>query len=99
MSVPGRRGSDQSAFEAAAGCERLHAAAIAYPLSYPEVSTVILSCKSVEQVEANLGGESPATLPAAMLERIAQVQRSLGVYPAGRAARLWRRLKSRILRA
>jgi hypothetical protein len=34
-----------------------------------------------------------------MLERIAQVQRSLGVYPAGRAARLWRRLKSRILRA
>lgn len=77
----------------------LHAAAIAYPLSYPEVSTVILSCKSVEQVEANLGGESPATLPPAMLERIAQVQRSLGVYPAGRAARLWRRLKSRILRA
>lgn len=77
----------------------LHAAAIAYPLSFPEVSTVILSCKSVAQVEANLGGESPAALPPAMLERIAQVQRALGVYPAGRATRLWRRLKSRILRA
>jgi myo-inositol catabolism protein IolS len=77
----------------------LHAAAIAYPLSFPEVSTVILSCKSVEQVEANLGGESPSALAPATLERIAQLQRQLGVFPARGAMGLWRRLKARIGRS
>lgn len=77
----------------------LHAAAIAYPLSFPEVSTVILSCKSVEQVEANLGGESPCALTPALLERVAQVQRQLGVFPARGVAGLWRRLKARIGRS
>lgn len=77
----------------------LHAAAIAYPLSFAEVSTVILSCKSVEQVDANLGSDLPAALPPAVLGRIAQVQRQLGVSPASGAARLWRRLKARITRS
>jgi aryl-alcohol dehydrogenase-like predicted oxidoreductase len=80
----------------AASAGSLHAAAIAYPLSFAEVSTVILSCKSVEQAEANLGAAPVAALPPAMLERIAQVQRQLGVYPASGATRLWRRLKARI---
>lgn len=83
----------------AASAGSLHAAAIAYPLSFPEVSTVILSCKSVEQVEANLGGEPPSALTPATLERIAQVQRQLGVFPARGAMGLWRRLKARIGRS
>lgn len=71
----------------------LHAAAIAYPLALPEVSTVVLSSKSVEQAEANFGSGIPALLNAELLQRIEHTQRQLGVYPAGRATRLWRRIR------
>lgn len=71
----------------------LHAAAIAYPLSFPEVSTVLLSSKTVEQAQANFGGDIPASLNAETLLRIQHTQRQLGVNPASRAIRLWRRLR------
>lgn len=71
----------------------LHAAAIAYPLSFPEVSTVILSSKNVAQVDANLGPGAPAVLSAELLGQIEHLQRAIGVFPAGRTARLWRRLQ------
>jgi len=74
----------------------LQAAAVAYPLSFDAVSTVILSCKDVAQVDANLGGAEPAPVSAQSLERIERVQRQLGVYPTGLAARLWRRLKGMV---
>ncbi len=68
-------------------------AAIAYPLSFAEVSTVVLSCKSVQQVEANLGGRKQFAFDAARLRRVEDVQHQLGVFPIGRAARIWRRLR------
>jgi aryl-alcohol dehydrogenase-like predicted oxidoreductase len=71
----------------------LHAAAIAYPLSFKEVSTVVLSCKSVEQAHANFGDGVPASLNAELLERIERTQRALGVFPAGRVTRMWRRIR------
>lgn len=71
----------------------LHAAAIAYPLSFAEVSTLILSCKDRSQVDANLGEALPE-LPDQALRRIAQLQRQLGVASASPARRLWRRAKS-----
>lgn len=69
------------------------AAAIAYPLSFTEVSTLILSCKDRRQVEANLGGAT-AALSVVSLQRVAQLQRRLGVATASPAQRLWRRARS-----
>ena len=71
----------------------LHAAAIAYPLSFSEVSTVVLSSKNVEQAEANFGSGVPASLSTDLLARIECTQRQLGVFPMGTAARLWRRIQ------
>ena len=71
----------------------LHAAAIAYPLAFPEVSTLILSCKDSAQVDANLGGES-VSLADGVLAQIAQVQQHLGVTTASPLHRLWRRAKA-----
>lgn len=68
-------------------------AAIAYPLSFPEVSTVVLSCKNVQQVQANFGGDMQFRLDPGQLRRIEQEQRRLGVYPANPAMRVWRRLR------
>ncbi len=76
----------------------LHAAAVAYPLTFPEVSTLILSCKDAAQVEANLGGDT-ARLPEAALARIAQVQSQLGVAAASPLRRLWRRARAMLGRA
>lgn len=77
----------------------LHAAAIAYPLAFPEVSTLILSCKDGAQVEANIGGDT-VRLPEAALVQIAQVQRQLGVTAAASPLRkLWRRAKAMLGRA
>lgn len=69
------------------------AAAIAYPLSFAEVSTLILSCKDRSQVDANLGGDT-SRLSDAALQRIAQLQQRLGLGVASPAQRLWRRAKS-----
>lgn len=77
----------------AAEAGSLHAGAVAYPLSFDAVSTLILSCKDRGQVEANLGGAT-ATLSADALQRIVQVQRRLGLGTASPARRLWRRARA-----
>jgi aryl-alcohol dehydrogenase-like predicted oxidoreductase len=76
----------------------LHAAALAYPLSFPEVSTLIVSCKDDAQVNANLG-DDVAPLSDDALARIAQVQRQLGIAAASPAQRLWRRARAMLGRA
>jgi myo-inositol catabolism protein IolS len=73
----------------------LHAAALAYPLSFDEVSTVVVSSKDVQQVELNFDEGLLSRLDPATLERIEQTQRHLGVYPVGSALRAWRRLRAR----
>ena len=70
----------------------LRDAALAYPLSFPEVSTLVISCKNATQVDQNLIDRP--TLDAAILMRIAQTQRRLGI---GRR-RLHRRLADRLRR-
>ena len=77
----------------AAEAGSLQAAAIAYPLSFAEVSTLILSCKDRGQVEANLGAATPV-LSADALQQVALVQRRLGVGTASTAQRLWRRARA-----
>lgn len=72
----------------------LHAAAVAYPLSFPEVSTVVLSCKSVQQAEANFSALQPASLAPTLLDRIESVQRTHHLFEPGRAARILRRIVS-----
>ena len=69
------------------------AGAIAYPLSFPEVSTVILSTKSRPQAEENFGAAIPEQLTGETLRRIARTQRALGVDPASRPIRIWRRAR------
>jgi myo-inositol catabolism protein IolS len=54
-------------------------AAVSYPLSYPEVSTVILGTKSVRQAESNFGLAAGGRLPAAAIARIGELQRELGL--------------------
>jgi aryl-alcohol dehydrogenase-like predicted oxidoreductase len=68
------------------------AGAIAYPLSFAEVSTVVVGCKTQAQAAANFGGGIPSTLSPELRRRIERTQRALGVNPAHRAVRLWRRL-------
>ncbi len=71
----------------------LHAAAIAYPLSFDVVSTLLLGCKDDSQVDANLG--TPLrTLTPDTLRRIAEVQRRIVGHDALLARRLWRRAKT-----
>lgn len=69
-----------------------HAAAIAYPLSFPEVSTVVVSCKSSQQAATNFGDAIPSSLDPSLMARIEHTQRELQLFHAGRMARLWRRL-------
>lgn len=75
------------------------ATALAYPLGFAEVSTLILSCKDRGQVDANLGGPSIA-LSEAALGRIEAIQRALGV--TGQPSvlrRLWKRAQGLLGRA
>lgn len=62
-----------------------------YPLSFPEVSTVVLGTKSAEQSVANFGTASGATLPVEALERIYREQQALGLHPVRRAVMDWLR--------
>jgi len=55
--------------------------AIRYPLSFAEVSTVVVSCKSVAQVDINIGKASESGLTPAMLEHIVAEQKKLGLVP------------------
>lgn len=72
--------------EAEAGS--LVAGAIRYALSYPEVSTVIVSSKSAAQATTNFGDALRGPLDGASLARIASVQRSLGLQLTGWPRRL-----------
>ncbi len=57
-------------------------AALAYPLSFPAVSTVIVSCKDSAQVEANFGSPLPVLAPEVLAE-ITATQRRLGLGHVG----------------
>ncbi len=70
-----------------------HAGAIAYPLSFPEVSTVVISCKTAAQADANFGDGVPSSLDPSLLSRIERNQRELQLFHAGRAGRLWQRVR------
>ena len=70
------------------------AAALAYPLSFPEVSTLVMSCKSPQQARANFDPRLPATLDEALLARVVQTQRELGLFAGtGLLARVKRKLR------
>lgn len=70
------------------------ASAMAYPLSFPEVSTLVLSCKSPQQARDNFAAAMPASLDPATLDGVARTQRELGLFAAGGlGARLWRRVR------
>jgi aryl-alcohol dehydrogenase-like predicted oxidoreductase len=68
------------------------AAAVRYPLSYPEVSTVILGTKSEAYADSNFGPLPGGRLSASSLERVSSVQRELGVW--SRRERLMRLLQN-----
>lgn len=63
-------------------------AAARYPLSFPEVSTVILGTKNERQAASNFGDVPGATLSPASLERIRELQIELGL---GDRWQRWRR--------
>jgi aryl-alcohol dehydrogenase-like predicted oxidoreductase len=52
-------------------------AAIAYPLCFPEVSTVLLGTKNAAHAQANFGQAPGARLSSASLQRVVQVQDAL----------------------
>jgi aryl-alcohol dehydrogenase-like predicted oxidoreductase len=54
-------------------------AAIAYPLSFPKVSTVLLDTKNEAQAQANFGQIPGARLSSASLRRVLEVQDTLDV--------------------
>ncbi len=56
-------------------------AAVSYPLSFPEVSTVILGTKSVRQAESNFGLAAGGRLSATAIAQIGVLQRELGLVP------------------
>lgn len=62
-----------------------------YPLSFPEVSTVILGTKTASQAQANFGSVPGAILPADVLQQIYVEQQALGLHPVRRALLDWLR--------
>lgn len=73
----------------------LTAAAIEYPLSFPEISTVILGTKNVAQADSNFGVAPGHRLSQAALRHIAELQTELGVR-TGRIAQLIEALRNLI---
>ena len=71
-------------------------AAAAWPLSLPEVSCVVLGVRSAAQADANFGAGAAVPLPPSDLDRIADLQRELGLRQRPRA--LWRRVLDRLRR-
>jgi aryl-alcohol dehydrogenase-like predicted oxidoreductase len=71
-------------------------AAAAWPLSLPEVSCVVLGVRSVLQAEMNFGAGAGDPLPSPDLDRIADLQRELGLRQKPRP--LWRRVLDRLRR-
>ncbi len=77
-----------------AGSGSLTRAAIAYPLSFPEVSTVVVGVKTVAHADLNFGKAAGSRLAPADLERVARLQRELGVHKPGSWLRaVWSRLR------
>lgn len=74
----------------------LAAAAAAWPLSIPEVSSVVLGVRSETQAEANFGAAAAVALDHAECERIVDLQRELGLRQ--RLRPLWRRMLDRLRR-
>jgi myo-inositol catabolism protein IolS len=67
-------------------------AAIAYPLSFPEVSTVVLGVKNLPEADENFGRAPGRRLSPANLARIAALQRQLKLHESrGWLRRLWSR--------
>lgn len=66
-------------------------AAVHYPLSFPEVSTVIMGTKSAAQAESNFSDLPGGRLSTRSLQRIAQIQDELGL--GSRRERLLRLLR------
>lgn len=64
--------------------------AIRYALSFPGVSTVILSTKNEQQASANFGPAAQGPLPPATLEQIRRVQHELGLFSDSLVTRLRR---------
>ena len=101
---PARRIADTARQAAAFGfvadeAGSMPAGAIAYPLSFPEVSTVILSTKSVIQAEQNFGAAIPSPLSPELLRRIEQAQRAVGVNPVSRPFRMLRKARRILTRS
>jgi aryl-alcohol dehydrogenase-like predicted oxidoreductase len=70
-------------------------AAIGYPLTFPEISSVVLGVKRVSEAEEDFGRTPGFRLTAEEYSRVAELQFDLGVHePQGLPARLWRRLVS-----
>jgi aryl-alcohol dehydrogenase-like predicted oxidoreductase len=68
-------------------------AAARYPLSFSEISTVIMGTKNAKQAESNFGAVPGKRLSAASLERVARVQDELGLWSfRARLERGWRRV-------
>ena len=65
------------------------AAAARYPLSFPEVSTVILGTKSAAQAESNFGPVPGGRLSADALRRVGALQDELGLRDRGPWWRRW----------
>lgn len=65
--------------------------AVSYPLSFPEVSTVILGTKTLEQANENFGGMANCFLEQGTLKRVEATQRKLGLFH--RKERVLRRLR------
>jgi len=60
-----------------------------YPLSFPEVSTVILGTKSVAQAQANFGAVPGPALPGETMRRIYLEQQALGLHSRRRMLLDW----------
>lgn len=74
----------------------LREAALAYPLCFPEVSTLVVSCKNAGQVDENL--VSRQGLDAETLAHIDRIQRRLGLGRRGFARRALDRVRSLLIR-
>lgn len=65
------------------GGSSLLEAALAYPLAFPEVSTVIVSTKSISQADNNFRARTGSCLSSEDLVRIERIQRDLGLLRLG----------------
>ena len=70
-------------------------AALAYPLSFPEVSAVLLGTKNEAQAQQNFGEIPGARLTAASLERVRLLQEEMDLGGRRTSSGLMRRVLGR----